>query len=89
MNENLPSIPLWGQSEYLLMPFGLQGPPGVFMNFINKVLHKFLYKGVFCYLDDMLIYSDNYETHVKLVQEVLSTLYKIRDWEWTQLRYKM
>ncbi|XP_015272232.1 PREDICTED: RNA-directed DNA polymerase homolog, partial [Gekko japonicus] len=35
-----------GQFEYLVMPFGLQGAPGVFMNLINEVLHEFLFKGV-------------------------------------------
>lgn len=46
------------------------------MNFITEVLHKFLYKGVVCCLDDMLIYSDTYEEHVYLVCEILTTLYQ-------------
>lgn len=33
-----------GHFEYLVMPFGLQGVPGMFMNLINDVLHKFLFK---------------------------------------------
>lgn len=37
------------------------------MNFINEVLQKFLYKRLVCYLDDVLIYSDSYEKHIKLV----------------------
>lgn len=41
------NMPL-GQSEYLIMPFGLQGVPGVIMNLINDVLHKYLSKGVIC-----------------------------------------
>lgn len=31
-----------GQFVYLVMPFGLQGVPGVFMNLINEMLHKYL-----------------------------------------------
>lgn len=46
------------------------------MNFINEVLHKYLYKVVVCYLDDILIYLDNYEEHVRLVCEMLTTLYQ-------------
>lgn len=48
----------------------------MFVNLINEVLHKYLFKGIVVYLDDVLIYSDNYHTQVKLVQEVLKTLYK-------------
>ncbi|XP_015278104.1 PREDICTED: RNA-directed DNA polymerase homolog [Gekko japonicus] len=65
-----------GQFEYLVMPFGLQGAPGVFMNLINEVLHKHLFKGVLVYLDDILIYSPDLTSHAKLVREVLSTLHK-------------
>ncbi|XP_015282283.1 PREDICTED: RNA-directed DNA polymerase homolog, partial [Gekko japonicus] len=65
-----------GQFEYLVMPFGLQGAPGVFMNFINEVLHKHLFNGVLVYLDDILLYSPNLPSHVKLVREVLNTLHK-------------
>lgn len=49
------------------------------MNVINEVLHKFLFKGVIVYIyDDVLIYSQDYKEHVKLVQEVLKTLYANR-----------
>ncbi|XP_060098768.1 zinc finger protein 709-like [Heteronotia binoei] len=65
-----------GQFEYLVMPFGLQGAPGVFMNFINDVLRKYLYQGVVVYLDDIIIYSKDLASHVKLVREVLDTQYQ-------------
>lgn len=65
-----------GQYEYLVMTFSLQGVPIVFMNLINEVLHKYLFKGVIIYLDDLLIYSNDYQKYVKLLQEVLNTLYK-------------
>ncbi|XP_015283972.1 PREDICTED: RNA-directed DNA polymerase homolog, partial [Gekko japonicus] len=55
-----------GQFEYLVMPFGLQGAPGVFMNLINEVLHEHLFKGVLVYLDDILIYSPDLSSHVRL-----------------------
>lgn len=50
-----------------------QGVPGVSMNLINEVLQTFSFKGV-VYLDDILIYSHDYQGHVKLVCEVLKTL---------------
>ncbi|XP_077158510.1 uncharacterized protein LOC143820028 [Paroedura picta] len=63
-----------GQFEYLVMPFGLSGSPGVFMNVINEALHDLLYRGVVVYLDDVLIYSRGEEEHTALVREVLRRL---------------
>lgn len=48
------------------------------MNLINEVLHAFLFKGVIVYLDDMLIFSKDYQLHVKLVRGVLGTIYQNR-----------
>lgn len=45
------------------------------MNLINDVLHKYLFKVVIVYLDNMLIYSKDYHEHVKLVRGVLKALY--------------
>lgn len=69
------NIPV-GQFEYLVMPFSLQGEPRMFMNLINKELHKYLFKGVTVYLDDLLMYSCSYQEHVKLVRELLKALYQ-------------
>jgi len=38
---------------------------------MNKILREFLGHGVVVYLDDILIYTDNMDDHVKLVQRVL------------------
>lgn len=65
-----------GQFKYRVMPFGLQGAPGVFMNLINDMLHKHLFKGVIVYLDDILIYSPDKPSNVRLAREVLHTLHK-------------
>ena len=34
------------------------------MNLINEVLHYFLFKGVVAYLNDVLIYSQEYDQHI-------------------------
>ncbi|XP_013917854.1 PREDICTED: vomeronasal type-2 receptor 26-like [Thamnophis sirtalis] len=41
---------------FWFMPFGLQGAPAGFMQFINKVLHEHLYKRVLAYLNDILTF---------------------------------
>ena len=41
---------------------------------MNKILREFLNHGVVVYLDDILIYSENREDHIKPVQHVLDRL---------------
>ena len=67
---NTPS----GHYEYLVMPFGLCNAPGVFQGMINDVLRNFLNKFVFVYLDDILIFSPDEETHIQHVRQVLQKL---------------
>jgi hypothetical protein len=56
------------------MPFGLCNAPGTFPAMINKVLHDLLDEGVTVYFDDILIYSEDKESHIKLVEKVLQKL---------------
>jgi hypothetical protein len=64
----------YGLFEYLVMPFGLCNAPGTFQAMINKVLQELLDEGVIVYIDDILIYSEDEETHVVLVKKVLEKL---------------
>ena len=56
------------------MPFGLSNAPAVFQALINDVLRDMLNKYVFVYLDDILIFSPDEETHVRHVHQVLQRL---------------
>ena len=61
----------YSQYEYKVMPFGLVNAPATFQTLMNKILREFLDHGVDVYLDDILLYSDNMDDHIKLVQKVL------------------
>uniref|UniRef100_A0A8C5PHN1 ribonuclease H n=1 Tax=Leptobrachium leishanense TaxID=445787 RepID=A0A8C5PHN1_9ANUR len=65
-----------GHYEYLVMPFGLCNAPAVFQDLINDTLRDFLQTFVIVYLDDILIYSPDKETHHAHVQQVLRRLLK-------------
>lgn len=56
------------------MPFGLTNAPAVFQAMINDVLRDFLDHFVYVYLDDILIYSPDLDTHKKHVTAVLQRL---------------
>ncbi len=63
-----------GHYEYVVMPFGLSNSPSVFQAFINDVFRDMLNQWVIVYIDDILIYSETYEEHVKQVRAVLKHL---------------
>ena len=59
---------------YWVMPFGLTNALAVFQAIINDVLRDFLDHFVYVYLDDILIYSPNLDTHHNHVTQVLKRL---------------
>ncbi|KAK3548519.1 hypothetical protein QTP70_013368 [Hemibagrus guttatus] len=56
-----------GHYEYRVMPFGLTNAPAVFQALINGVFHDLLGKWVIAYIDDILVYSNSPEEHVRHV----------------------
>ncbi len=63
-----------GHYEYLVMPFGLVNSPSVFQAFINDVFRDMLGQWAIVYMDDILIYSDTFDSHVQHVRAVLRRL---------------
>ncbi|CAJ0929550.1 unnamed protein product [Ranitomeya imitator] len=47
------------------MPFGLANAPSVFQSFMHDIFREYLDKFLIVYLDDILILSDDWESHVK------------------------
>jgi len=66
----------YGHFEYLVMPFGLKNAPAVFQHFMNDVFEDEIDKFVFCYIDDIIVFSPDLETHFKHLTIVLTKLRK-------------
>uniref|UniRef100_A0A452GNZ4 ribonuclease H n=1 Tax=Gopherus agassizii TaxID=38772 RepID=A0A452GNZ4_9SAUR len=60
---------------YTVLPFGLHGPPATFQRLMDKLLRS---HGEYAaaYLDDVIIYSPDWETRLRKVEAVLDTLRK-------------
>jgi len=56
------------------MPFGLSNVPSAFQRFMNELFSDLLDICVVVYLDDILVYSDNLDSHKNHVMEVLKRL---------------
>ncbi|CAJ0965184.1 unnamed protein product [Ranitomeya imitator] len=63
-----------GHFEYLVMPFGLANAPSVFQSFMHDIFREYLDKFLIVYLDDILIFSDDWESHVRQVRMVFQVL---------------
>jgi len=66
----------YGSFEWNVMPFSLTNAPTAFQRFVNSILSNMLDVCVVIYLDNILIYSEDIESHQKHVREVLRRLRK-------------
>ena len=65
-----------GLYQPTVMPFGVKNAPGSFQREMRRVLSGRLNKGVFVFIDDIIVYSSTVDEHIDLVDWVLSRLEK-------------
>jgi hypothetical protein len=64
----------FGMFEWLVMPQGLCNAPGTFQRYMNWVLRKFIGRFCYVYLDDIVIWSNSVEEHIRNVRLILDAL---------------
>ena len=56
------------------MPFGLTNAPATFQRALDTILSPFKWKTCLVYIDDIVIFSNTVEEHIRHVDEVFTTL---------------
>ena len=64
----------YGAFEFQVMPFGLTNTPATFCTMMNQVLRDFIDQFVVVYLDDIVIYSNTLQDHLRHLRLVLTRL---------------
>ena len=73
----------YGHYEFLVMSFGLTNAPAAFMDLMNRVFQPYVDQFVVVFIDDILVYSKDRESHDTHLQVVLETLRK--EWLYAKL----
>ena len=63
-----------GCFRYKVLPFGCTTAPSVFQRLIDLTLCGLTYSTCLVYLDDIIVYAGDFETHLKRVREVFDRL---------------
>lgn len=63
-----------GLYEFNVLPFGLKTSQSYFQKTMNIVLKDLLFKGVIVYIDNIIIYAQNYNNFLNILQQVLEKL---------------
>ena len=61
----------FGKHEYLAMPMGLKNAGSIFQSMMEKVLEDLIGEICFVYLDDIIIFSEDVESHQGRVKMVI------------------
>ncbi|GET61785.1 retroviral-like aspartic protease 1 [Rhizophagus irregularis DAOM 181602=DAOM 197198] len=65
-----------GLYEFNVMPFGLKNALAIFQRTMNKIFKEYLDKFMNVYIDDIIIYSKNWNEHLQHIKIVLEELRK-------------
>jgi len=68
--------PMGGAYQFTVMPFGLTNAPSTFQRHMDLVLSGLNWSQSIVYIDDIIIYSESFEKHIKDLQQVFNKVRK-------------
>lgn len=60
-----------GLYQFKVMPFGLCNAPATFERMMDSLLRGFKWSTCLCYLDDVIVFSPSFETHLQHLSDIL------------------
>lgn len=63
-----------GLYEFTVMPFGLCNAPATFERMMDNILRGLKWNICLCYLDDIVVFSSDFSTHLSRLHQVLTCL---------------
>lgn len=70
------TVPGRGLFQWKVMPFGLHSAPATFQRILDEVISHELEEYAIAYLDDIVVYSENFQEHLCHLKKVFERLYK-------------
>lgn len=61
--------------EFIRMPFGLKNAPSIFQRCVDDLLRPYIGKFAYVYMDDVLIFSNSPDEHIKHIETVINALH--------------
>jgi predicted aspartyl protease len=74
--EKLSFVTTFGTYKFNVMPFGFVNSPAIFQAAIAETLDPVLYKCALVYVDDVIIYSNDLESHFRDIDNTFRLLHK-------------
>lgn len=68
------TVPNRGLFQFRRLPFGLHSAPATWQRLIDRIIGGDLEKHCFAYLDDLIICTSDFETHLKVLEEIFKRL---------------
>ena len=65
-----------GRYRYKVLAMGMKNSPRCFQSLMDLVLNKVKYKSAFAYMDDVICFSRDFQSHLQHVEEILQLLQK-------------
>ena len=64
----------FGKFQFLVMPFGHKNVPSTFQRMMDNIILRDMTSFARCYIDDICVYSESWETHLQHLSAVLQRL---------------
>ena len=75
--EKTAFVTRYGSYQFKRMPFGLTNAPAIFQRLMDIVLDKYRSQFVNCFIDNILVYSNTFEDHLKHLKKVFQALHNV------------